>query len=113
MGKPAPGIPLNSTDTDDRECAPGEEGNIALKIRSPNEAESFFAIFDGYISEKCCVSRPEHQFIVNGKTETWYLTGDKGKKDEMGYFWFVGRADDVINSAGYRIGKSYAKSLCV
>ena len=34
----------------------------------------------------------------------WYLTGDKGFKDEDGYFWFVGRADDVIISAGYRIG---------
>jgi len=97
----------------ERECAPGEEGNIALEIRSPNEPETFFGIFDGYIDENGCVSRPEHQFVVNGKTETWYLTGDKGKKDEMGYFWFVGRADDEINSAGYRIGKSYAKSICV
>lgn len=113
MGRPAPGIPLNAIDTGGRERASGEEGNIALKIRSLNEAESFFGIFDGYMNENGCVSRPEHQFIENGKTETWCLTGDKGKKDEMGYLWFVGRADDVINSAGYRIGKSYAKSLCV
>ena len=34
----------------------------------------------------------------------WYLTGDKAYRDEDGYFWFVGRADDVIKSAGYRIG---------
>ncbi|KIW88805.1 uncharacterized protein Z519_10289 [Cladophialophora bantiana CBS 173.52] len=45
MGKPAPGIPLNVIDVDRRECAPGEEGNTALKIKSPNEAESFFGIF--------------------------------------------------------------------
>lgn len=112
MGKLAPGIQLNVIDADVIACAP-VEGNIALKIRSPNKAESFFGIFDGHINENGCVSRSEHQFIVNDKTETWYPTEDKGKKDEMGYFWFVGRADDVINSAGYRIGKSYAKSLCV
>src|SRR5260370_11994045 len=34
----------------------------------------------------------------------WYITGDRAYKDEDGYFWFVGRADDVIISAGYRIG---------
>lgn len=35
---------------------------------------------------------------------TWYTTGDRGFRDADGYFWFVGRADDVISSAGYRIG---------
>ena len=34
----------------------------------------------------------------------WYLTGDRARRDEDGYLWFVGRADDVIISAGYRIG---------
>jgi acyl-coenzyme A synthetase/AMP-(fatty) acid ligase len=34
----------------------------------------------------------------------WYITGDRAYKDEDGYFWFVGRADDVIISSGYRIG---------
>ena len=43
----------------------------------------------------------------------WYLTGDKAYKDEDGYFWFVGRADDVIISAGYRIGPFEVESALI
>jgi acyl-coenzyme A synthetase/AMP-(fatty) acid ligase len=43
----------------------------------------------------------------------WYLTGDKAYKDETGYFWFVGRTDDVIISAGYRIGPFEVESALI
>src|SRR5205814_7105191 len=43
----------------------------------------------------------------------WYITGDRAYKDEDGYFWFVGRADDVIISAGYRIGPFEVESALV
>jgi acyl-coenzyme A synthetase/AMP-(fatty) acid ligase len=43
----------------------------------------------------------------------WYLTGDKAYKDEDGYYWFVGRADDVIISAGYRIGPFEVESALI
>lgn len=36
--------------------------------------------------------------------QPWYLTGDRATRDKDGYFWFVGRSDDVINTAGYRVG---------
>ena len=45
--------------------------------------------------------------------EDWYLTGDKAYKDEDGYYWFVGRADDVIISAGYRIGPFEVESALI
>ena len=44
--------------------------------------------------------RFEEYFSING----WYATGDTAYKDEDGYFWFVGRADDVINTSGHRVG---------
>jgi acetyl-CoA synthetase len=41
----------------------------------------------------------------------WYITGDKAKKDKEGYFWFVGRADDVINTAGHLVGPFEVESV--
>jgi acetyl-CoA synthetase/medium-chain acyl-CoA synthetase len=43
----------------------------------------------------------------------WYLTGDRAVRDADGYFWFVGRADDVIKSAGYRIGPFEVENACI
>ncbi|OQV06851.1 AMP-binding enzyme domain-containing protein [Cladophialophora immunda] len=104
MGKPAPGIPLTIIDANARECAPHEEGNIAVKLSHPSDPCNFFGVFDGYLNEDGSVSRKEQTFSVGGVRQTWYVTGDKAKKDEEGYFWFIGRSDDVINSSGYRIG---------
>lgn len=90
MGKPLPGIEATVVDPESGEpLEPGETGEIAQRGDYP----CFFA---GYWE------RPE-------KTEAcfvndWYLSGDLGYLDEDGYFWFEGRADDVIISSGYRIG---------
>ena len=46
---------------------------------------------------------------ANGRS--WYLTGDRATRDDDDYFWFIGRADDVINSAGYRIGPFEIESV--
>ena len=43
----------------------------------------------------------------------WYLSGDKAKKDDEGYFWFVGRADDVINTAGHLVGPFEVESVLI
>jgi acetyl-CoA synthetase len=43
----------------------------------------------------------------------WYITGDKAKKDEEGYYWFVGRADDVINTAGHLVGPFEVESVLI
>jgi medium-chain acyl-CoA synthetase len=46
------------------------------------------------------------------ESQAWFLTGDRATRDEDGYFWFVGRSDDVINSSGYRIGRFYFERFC-
>jgi len=94
MGRPLPGIEAavvrrsqdGSVEIVDQ---PGEQGELALKAGWPS-------MMRGYLHEderfaKC---------FANG----WYLTGDLASRDEDGYFWFVGRADDVIKSAGHLIG---------
>ena len=89
MGKPFPGHELCVIGEDDRELVPGEVGELALRGAPP----SLFREYWKSPEETAACRRGE-----------WYLTGDRGRRDEDGYLWFVGRADDVIISAGYRIG---------
>ncbi len=92
MGKPTLGHDVRIVDDDGNELPPGEEGHIALKIdpvRPP-----------GLMKEYWKNPEANEKSFHNG----WYFTGDKAYMDEDGYFWFVGRADDVIKSSGYRIG---------
>ncbi|OBT63470.1 hypothetical protein VE03_08116 [Pseudogymnoascus sp. 23342-1-I1] len=103
MGKPAPTVPLSIINIDGSETLAGEEGDMAVLINDISRKD-FFGFFDGYINDDNTVSRREKIFTKNGEKKVWYLTGDKARRDEDGYFWFVGRSDDVINSSGYRIG---------
>jgi medium-chain acyl-CoA synthetase len=92
MGRPAPPFDLAVIDETGAVAAAGTEGDIALRIgerRPPG-------LFIGYRGE------PERTASVF--RDGWYLTGDRAYVDGDGYFWFVGRADDVILSSGYRIG---------
>jgi acyl-coenzyme A synthetase/AMP-(fatty) acid ligase len=89
MGKPSPGYDVRVIDFDGSECAVGEEGDIALRGDAP-------ALFAGYWNQP-----DETAAVYRGE---WYVTGDRAVRDEDGYLWFTGRADDVINSSAYRIG---------
>ncbi|KAH8806072.1 hypothetical protein F5884DRAFT_801562 [Xylogone sp. PMI_703] len=102
MGKPIPGVPLHIISPTGEPCGLGAEGDIAILLGSINKPgdSGFFGLFDGYLSRDGKLNRR----IVKYGSESWFLTGDRATKDSDGYFWFVGRADDVINSAGYRIG---------
>jgi medium-chain acyl-CoA synthetase len=104
MGKPAPTVPLHVITSDGKEAAVGEEGDMAVLLSDASGHNGFFGVFDGYIDDDDTLNRREKSFTHNGELRTWYLTGDKAKRDKDGYFWFVGRSDDVINSSGYRIG---------
>ncbi|KAH7403086.1 hypothetical protein BKA64DRAFT_440923 [Cadophora sp. MPI-SDFR-AT-0126] len=102
MGKPTPGVPLKIISPDGKECESDDGGDLAIMVNEIADAKSgeFFGLFDGYI-------RPDGSLDKRIKDlggKQWYLTGDRATRDEDGYYWFVGRADDVINSAGYRIG---------
>ena len=88
MGLPTPGHDVAVIDEAGQVCPPGVEGDLALIGRPPT-------LFAGYWEapgETAAVFRDD-----------WYLTGDRATRDTDGYFWFVGRADDVIVSAAYRV----------
>jgi acetyl-CoA synthetase len=89
MGKPVPGHNVAIIDDDGSLLPPDEEGNIA--VRSPDPV-----MFLGYWNNP---KATEEKFIGD-----WLVTGDRGIRDEEGFLHFFGRADDVITSAGYRIG---------
>lgn len=92
MGKPAPGYDIDLIDENGNSCDIGEEGQIVIRTdkRKP------YGMFDGYYRDPDLTHKVWHDDI--------YYTGDMAWKDEDGYFWFVGRADDLIKSSGYRIG---------
>ena len=92
MGRPAPGFVVEIIDEEGNPLPIGEEGHIAIKVKPKPPV----GLFQGYWRN------PEA--TAESFRGDWYYTGDKGYKDEDGYFWFVGRADDVIKSSGYRIG---------
>jgi acyl-coenzyme A synthetase/AMP-(fatty) acid ligase len=107
MGKPLPNIPLTVIHPDGVETKAGEEGDLSILLSAnAGHASTFFGIFDGYVDDAGQVARGERVVKdTNGQiTPRWYMTGDRATRDEDGYLWFVGRADDVINSSGYRIG---------
>ncbi|TCJ15069.1 acyl-CoA synthetase [Rubrobacter taiwanensis] len=98
MGKPSPGCDVRIIDERGEECPPGEPGDIALRGRIP-------ALFKEYWKQP-----DETAAVFRGE---YYITGDRATKDEDGYFWFMGRADDVILSAGYRIGPFEVESALI
>ena len=92
MGKPAPGFDVRIIDDDGTEVAEDREGDIAVRVAP----ERPLGLFKEYWKD------PERTAAAH--KGDWYLTGDRATRDADGYLWFVGRADDVILSAGYRIG---------
>ncbi|HHY82120.1 MAG TPA: AMP-binding protein [Clostridiales bacterium] len=92
MGKPAPGYDILLLDDDGNPCDIGQEGQIVVRTSRIKP----LGMFDGYYRDEERTKSVWHDGI--------YYTGDMAWYDEDGYFWFVGRADDVIKSSGYRIG---------
>jgi acetyl-CoA synthetase len=100
MGKPMPGWEVEILDEDERPLATGERGEICLKART----NPHYPL--GYWNRP-----PEDSEEVFGGD--WFHTKDAARADEDGYFWYEGRADDVIISAGYRIGPFEVESACL
>jgi acetyl-CoA synthetase len=99
MGKPMPGWDVEILDEDENPVAPGERGEICLRARSnPHYPLGYW-------------QRPEESVEVFGGE--WFHTKDAARQDEDGYVWYEGRADDVIISAGYRIGPFEVESACL
>ena len=99
MGRPMPGWDVQLLDEDEQPVPQGERGEICLRARSNphyplgywNNPEASAETFDG----------------------EWFHTKDAAQLDEDGYVWYAGRADDVIISAGYRIGPFEVESACI
>ena len=100
VGVPSPIYDVDIVDEEGRILPSDEEGFVAIRAR-PRP----FALFKEYAKD------PERTSDVfrNG----WYYTGDRATRDSDGYFWFVGRADDVIKSSGYRIGPFEVESALI
>ncbi len=92
MGKPSPGYDISIVDEDGNPCEVGNEGEIVIRT----SGEKPVGMFNGYYRDD--------QLTAKVWSEGIYRTGDMAWCDEEGYYWFVGRADDVIKSSGYRIG---------
>jgi acetyl-CoA synthetase len=92
MGKPSPGYDISLVDLDNKLCEVGEVGQIVIHTNGQKP----FGMFNGYFRDDELTQSVWHGDL--------YYTGDMAWRDEDGYFWFVGRADDIIKSSGYRIG---------
>ncbi len=101
MGKPNPIYNVDIIDEDGNSVAPGTTGEIVVRT---NEGRPL-GMFIGYYDD---MDRTESVWKDN-----IYHTGDVAYKDEWGYYWYVGRSDDVIKSSGYRIGPFEVESVIV
>lgn len=105
IGRPMPGWDIVLLNADDQPCPPGEEGEICIRLKAEKSTVGIPGLFTGYLDE------PERtDKVVYGG---FYHTGDKAWVDEDGYFWFLGRTDDLIKSSGYRIGPFEVESALV
>lgn len=91
MGKPVPSYDVNIVDDNGNVMPDGEVGHIAINTNDCWPA----GLFHGYLKDGVLITSS----FKNG----WYFTGDTALRDADGYLWFVGRSDDLISSAGYRI----------
>jgi acetyl-CoA synthetase len=99
MGRPFPSVrPAILDDNCEKEMPTGKEGHLALKEGWPSMFRTYWGKQELYESK-----------FKNG----WYITGDRATKDKDGYYWFVGRADDVINTAGHLVGPFEVESALI
>ncbi len=98
MGKPLPWMEAEVIDDNGNPVPVGQEGHLALRHPWPSIMRTVWQNDEKYNS-----------YFKND----WYLSGDKAKKDDDGYFWFIGRADDVIKTSGERVGPFEVESALI
>ena len=98
MGKPLPGIEAVIVDEDGNVLPQGEEGSLAIRPGWPSMMRQIWKNEAKY-----------NEYMRNG----WYYTGDTAQIDKDGYFWYVGRADDVIKTSGERVGPFEVESALI
>ncbi|MEX0761861.1 MAG: acetate--CoA ligase [Dehalococcoidia bacterium] len=98
MGKPFPGVEMGVLDENYDELPPGNAGILAVRPGWSSQFHSYW--------------RQDEMYNSRFK-KGWYITGDQASLDEDGYFWFQGRADDVINTAGHLVGPFEVESALI
>ena len=98
MGRPIPGIELGIVDDDYKQVGPDTDGNLVVRPGWPSMFHTYWNNTEMYNSK-----------FRGG----WYVTGDRARVDKDGYFWFQGRADDVINTAGHLVGPFEVESALI
>lgn len=101
MGRPVPGIDVDIIDDDGTVVADDIVGHIGVRLADPWPP----GLFHGYFGDPAETATA----FRNG----WYYTGDTATRDADGYIWFVGRSDDIITSAGYRISPFEVESALI
>ncbi|MCL2884435.1 MAG: AMP-binding protein [Oscillospiraceae bacterium] len=99
MGRPNPQYIMDIVDENGQPVPPGTTGEIVVHT----DREKPFGLFLGYYRDEALTDRVWHGGL--------YHTGDTAWKDEDGYYWYVGRTDDIIKSSGYRIGPFEIESV--
>lgn len=99
MGKPVPGVVATIIDDDGNELPPMQVGNLAVRA--------------GWPSMMIEIWKNQEKYQDYFKNEPWYTSGDSAYMDTEGYFWFVGRIDDVIKTSGERVGPFEVESKLV
>ncbi len=98
MGRPLPGIEATILDEEYTEVPPGKEGSLAIRPGWPSMFHTYW----------------NNEEMYNSKfRKGWYITGDQARMDQDGFFWFVGRADDTINTAGHLVGPFEVESVLI
>jgi acetyl-CoA synthetase len=98
MGKPFPGVKAAIVDDAGKELPVGKEGNLVIVPGWPSMMRQIWQ------------NKEKYDSYFKGK---WYFTGDRSSMDKDGYIWFVGRADDVIKTAGERVGPFEVESVLI
>jgi acetyl-CoA synthetase len=98
MGKPLPGVEAAIVDEDGEVLPQGEEGSLVIRPGWPSMMRQIWKNEAKY-----------NEYLRNG----WYYTGDTAQVDKDGYFWYVGRADDVIKTSGERVGPFEVESALI
>jgi acetyl-CoA synthetase len=99
--RPFPGLQMDVVDEEGNSTKPNEEGYLVIKNPWPSMIRTVYNDPDRYVNQYW------------SRYPGWYLTGDSARKDEDGYFWIIGRVDDVIKVSGYRLGTAEIESALV
>jgi acetyl-CoA synthetase len=99
--KPFPGLIMDIVDEEGKSVKPNEEGYLVIKTPWPSMLRTIWNDPDKYVTQYW------------SKYPGMYMTGDSARRDEDGYYWIIGRVDDVIKVSGYRLGTAEIESALV